>query len=72
MNKAITTIAVIVFAVIFVATLWKFADPKYADSIHFSPDGEAIYTVEIDGHQYLKSGETLTHSASCGHKSHDQ
>lgn len=30
-----------------------------------APDGKAIYTVVIDGHQYLKSGENLTHSASC-------
>lgn len=34
-------------------------------SMTVAPDGNLIYTVTIDGHQYLKSGDTLTHSASC-------
>lgn len=29
------------------------------------PDGELIYRVQIDGHDYLKTGNNMTHSASC-------
>lgn len=28
-------------------------------------DGSLIQKVEIDGHTYLKSGDTLTHAESC-------
>jgi len=30
-----------------------------------APDGKFMHRVQIDGHDYIKSGDTLTHSASC-------
>jgi len=41
-------------------------------NIEMSPDGDLIYKVTIDEHIYLKTGNVLTHSASCPNPSHPQ
>lgn len=37
----------------------------HPSQVQFGPDGKAIYTVTINGHEYLKTGDLLTHLASC-------
>lgn len=37
----------------------------HPSQVQFGPDGKAIYIVTINGHEYLKTGDLLTHSASC-------
>ena len=43
---------------------------KDGTDVYFTPDGEAVNTVTIDGHQYLKSVSVLTHSESCTNAVH--
>ena len=37
----------------------------HPSQMQIGPDGKAIYTVTINGHEYLKTGDLVTHSASC-------
>lgn len=64
--KKFTMIEVLVWIAVFAIicsmafTIWK-----GRSQMTVAPDGKIVYTVTIDGHQYLKSGDTLTHSAAC-------
>lgn len=66
MKKLLTAVGTIIFFVIFVYILYIItpANPNAGGDYTITPNG-TIYKVNIDGHQYLKSGNSLTHSESC-------
>lgn len=64
--KRLTFVEVLIYmAVISIVTSLIFAIANNRGSYHYASDGSLVVTVEIDGHQYLKCGDQLTHSASC-------